>query len=359
MSAFSSLALTISTITVIIVAIDIPISCTRTVGTDSSGNPAESTATCASASDTMVSCGHLGGDKPVGLPHTFIDPATNQCLDTASGSFTAQAHCCTFPPDANITTTTIVSSSPASQQAVQCPTGSQLTGCSLRPSTGSTLIQGTAAGPLGFAWTDTDNTCHASAAYNNQYVYAVARCVTTNDPSYALQCQTKSTVTNHANFGSCDSGYDMMSCHAYSVSGNLDAWYVTDSDPPTCYVQTTDASLYANAICCKLILTTASPTTVPTQTPTQHPTDVPTQSPTRHPTDVPTQTPSQSPTRHPTLPTDVPTQSPTRHPTDVPTQSPTRHPTDVPTQTPSQSPTRHPTDVQTQTTFAPTFHPTE
>eukprot|EP01083_Nonionella_stella_P093119 260823_1 len=306
MSAFSSLALTISTITTIIVAIDIPISCTRTVGTDSSGNPAESTATCASASDTMVSCGHLGGDKPVGLPHTFIDPATNQCLDTASGSFTAQAHCCTFPPDANITTTTILTMSAGASTSVQCPTGSQLTGCSVglySTPTMTNFILGTSVTPMNVAWTDTDNTCTAATGDAGNGLYAQARCVTINNPSYALECQTKAAYTNHANFGSCDSGYDMMSCHAYSEGGALHAWYVTNNN--TCYVQKdNDALLWANAICCKLTLTTSSPTTVPTQTPTQHPTDVPTQSPTRHPTDVPTQTPSQSPTRHPT---DVPT----------------------------------------------------
>eukprot|EP01083_Nonionella_stella_P202250 739027_1 len=353
MSAFSSLALAICTITAIIVAVDLPISCTRTAGAASSGNPGESTVTCALASETMVSCGVSGNDRQGG---TYIDPTTNQCTAfdlSPSGSATAQAHCCAFPPEANITTTT-VSSYPAAGTSVlvQCPTGSELTGCSALHSTGTNanLIQGTFAGltttpPQTAAWIDTDNTCIAVASAGAT-VEAVARCVTINDPSYALECQTKAAVAHHANFGSCDSGYDMMSCHAFSTGGSLDSWYVTDSD--TCYVQRdSHTSQYANAICCKLTLTTSSPTTVPTQTPTQHPTDVPTQSPTRHPTDVPTQTPSQSPTRHPTLPTDVPTQSPTRHPTDVPTQ------------TPSQSPTRHPTDVQTQTTFAPTFHPTE
>eukprot|EP01083_Nonionella_stella_P178347 629703_1 len=297
MSAFSSLALAICTITAIIVAVDLPISCTRTAGAASSGNPGESTVTCALASETMVSCGVSGNDRQGG---TYIDPTTNQCTAfdlSPSGSATAQAHCCAFPPEANITTTT-VSSYPAAGTSVlvQCPTGSELTGCSALHSTGTNanLIQGTFAGltttpPQTAAWIDTDNTCIAVASAGAT-VEAVARCVTINDPSYALECQTKAAVAHHANFGSCDSGYDMMSCHAFSTGGSLDSWYVTDSD--TCYVQRdSHTSQYANAICCKLTLTTSSPTTVPTQTPTQ--------SPTRHPTDVQTQT-TFAPTFHPT-----------------------------------------------------------
>eukprot|EP01083_Nonionella_stella_P318871 1167682_1 len=292
MSAFSSLALAICTITAIIVAVDLPISCTRTAGAASSGNPGESTVTCALASETMVSCGVSGNDRQGG---TYIDPTTNQCTAfdlSPSGSATAQAHCCAFPPEANITTTT-VSSYPAAGTSVlvQCPTGSELTGCSALHSTGTNanLIQGTFAGltttpPQTAAWIDTDNTCIAVASAGAT-VEAVARCVTINDPSYALECQTKAAVAHHANFGSCDSGYDMMSCHAFSTGGSLDSWYVTDSD--TCYVQRdSHSSQYANAICCKLILTTASPTTVPTQTPTlNHPRDTQQMSQLNHPRD--------------------------------------------------------------------------
>eukprot|EP01083_Nonionella_stella_P093116 260815_1 len=320
MSAFSSLALTISTITTIIVAIDIPISCTRTVGTDGSGIGTLSTATCASASDTMVSCGHSGNDKPLG---TYM---TNQCASGDSGNRTAQAHCCTFPPDANITTTTILTMSAGASTSVQCPTGSQLTGCSVglySTPTMTNFILGTSVTPMNVAWTDTDNTCTAATGDAGNGLYAQARCVTINNPSYALECQTKAAYTNHANFGSCDSGYDMMSCHAYSEGGALHAWYVTNNN--TCYVQKdNDALLWANAICCKLTLTTSSPTTVPTQTPTQ------------------------SPTRHPTHPTDVPTQSPTRpmfqlnHPHDTQRMFQLNHPRD----TQQMSQLNHPRDPQ-------------
>eukprot|EP01083_Nonionella_stella_P075639 205684_1 len=306
MSVFAKLNLVICTITSIIGAIDIPITCTRTDAfAYSSGNPGTSTVTCASATDTMVSCGIWGRDaRPGG---TYIDPTTDECTAydlSDSHKLLAVAHCCAFPSDASITTTTTTSSAGESVSA-QCPAGSEVTGCSARHVTGNAnLILGTFAGiqtspPQTVAWIDTKNTCNAVASTGTT-VEAVARCVTVNEASYVLDCQTQAAY--HAfgyDGGTCDTGYDMMACHAFAENGNLDAWYVSYNDE--CYaVKDGYTDLYTNAICCKLILTTFSPTTMPTQTPTQTPTNVPTQTPTKHPTLVPSQTPTQPPTNVPT-----------------------------------------------------------
>eukprot|EP01083_Nonionella_stella_P232056 818962_1 len=335
------------------VTIDVPIPCTRTSGAASSGNPSQSNVTCASASDTMVSCGIYGNDAPGG---TYINPTTNQCtaFDVAPiDNQNATAQCCTFPSAATITTTT-VSSSAGTSVSVQCPEGSEVTGCSPLHSSGdANLIQGAFVGiqsapPQTAAWIDTDNTCNAIAT-SGATVQAVARCVTINNPSYTLHCQTKAVFTG-INFGTCAPGYDMMACHAFAPEASLDAWYVTDSG--NCTVQRDSyQTQYANAICCKLILTTFSPPTPqptnnPSASPSANPSTSPSFNPSRSPSNNPSVSPSGNPSAPPTIPSANPSSTPTSHPSVTPSRDPSAYPslsptmaTSNPTDNPSSSPT--------------------
>ncbi len=109
---------------------------------------------------------------------------------------------------------------------------------------------------------------------------------------------------------------------------------------------------------------TATPTAAPTATPTAAPTATPTAAPTPTPTTVPTATPTAAPTPTPTAaptatPTAAPTPTPTAAPTATPTTAPTVTPTAAPTPTPTTAPTAAPTTAPTPTpTTAPTAAPT-
>ena len=86
----------------------------------------------------------------------------------------------------------------------------------------------------------------------------------------------------------------------------------------------------------------------PTATPTVVPTATPTLKPTATPTVVPTATPTLKPTATPTLvPTATPTLKPTATPTVVPTATPTLKPTATPTVTSTLKPTAIPTAIPT------------
>ena len=94
----------------------------------------------------------------------------------------------------------------------------------------------------------------------------------------------------------------------------------------------------------------------PTATPTVVPTATPTLQPTATPTVVPTATPTLKPTATPTVvPTATPTLKPTATPTVVPTATPTLKPTVTPTLTPTATPTLEPTAIPTA---IPTVSPT-
>ncbi len=104
---------------------------------------------------------------------------------------------------------------------------------------------------------------------------------------------------------------------------------------------------------------TLAPSRSPSQPPTLAPSNSPTLSPSGSPSQPPTLTPTGSPSQPPTIaPTDSPTFSPTKSPTQSPTYSPTRSPTVPPTKSPTSSPTLPPTSNPTNPTEEPTFSPT-
>eukprot|EP01083_Nonionella_stella_P139415 425245_1 len=149
------------------VSVDIPITCTSQLAAASSvaGNPSTSAVSCQTG-EIMVSCGYSGNDQIGG---TIINATTNVCTayeHSSSASVHAVARCCSFPTEANITTTTIQSTAGESV-SVQCPVSSILTGCSMYYVSGvANAIQGVFAGaqsssPQTAAWISTDNQCNA------------------------------------------------------------------------------------------------------------------------------------------------------------------------------------------------------
>ncbi|CBT75735.1 hypothetical protein AARI_15130 [Glutamicibacter arilaitensis Re117] len=107
------------------------------------------------------------------------------------------------------------------------------------------------------------------------------------------------------------------------------------------------------------VVVIAAPT--PTSTPTEEPTEEPTSTPTEEPTEEPTSTPTEEPTEEPTsTPTEEPTEEPTSTPTEEPTAEPTSTPTEEPTAEPTEEPTAEPTEEPTaEPTEEPTAEPSE
>ena len=109
---------------------------------------------------------------------------------------------------------------------------------------------------------------------------------------------------------------------------------------------------------------TLTPSCAPTALPTIAPTFTPSSAPTKFPTTAPTFTPSTAPTKLPTTaptvtPSSTPTASPSIAPTFTPSTAPTKLPTIVPTLTPTCTPTKLPTIAPTVTpTCVPTASPT-
>eukprot|EP01083_Nonionella_stella_P222321 793501_1 len=337
------------------------IACTNRLGGVSSvTGPSTSNVSC-HAGETMVSCGYTESVDRVG--GTIIDPITNVCTayEYAGLSWTIQAvaRCCTFPTT-DFTTLTIQSTANESVSA-QCPDGSTLTGCSYYLVSGSgNAVKGAFAGaqsspPQTAAWISTGNQCNAEAK-TGIIVQAIARCLSMNKPAYTLACETKATYTNLANFGTCQSGLQMLACAGFSPGGAIDRHYVTSDN--TCYVQVNSGSPhYANAICCEVILT-ASPTSDPTPSPTNNPSVAPSIAPTNVPSVAPSASPSASPSMAPTQ-TLSPTNAPSMSPSHVPSASPSLSPSNAPSNTPSASPTNDPSITPTNApSVAPSIPPT-
>eukprot|EP01084_Bolivina_argentea_P117432 208559_1 len=146
------------------IGIDIAITCTDRWGSAASA-PVSSVVSCLTG-ETMVSCGYSSTNGRV--QGSTIDTSTNVC--TASmivhkvSTVTAVARCCTFPADAQITTSTIESDQDISV-SVQCVGDSVLTGCAHKgPST--QYVKGSFSGvqsapPQTAAWISSGNQCNA------------------------------------------------------------------------------------------------------------------------------------------------------------------------------------------------------
>eukprot|EP01084_Bolivina_argentea_P114426 203712_1 len=325
-------ALTLCIIISGIIGVDIPIPCTVKTSSLTDPNPGEtSVSTNCASSDTMVSCGTFAFNYAIG--GTDIDAiSTDVCTaygydSTESGDLKAVARCCSFEADAQVTTTT-VRSIEGTFVSASCPSGSQLTGCvglfadaAVPGAVPDNNIQGSITGNLlpldstpTLGWIPTYNKCTALSAYPT-LVTAVARCTTVGNTDYTLTCNTYAVYTNADNFGSCEAGYTMMGCTSMDRSNALMGYYVTPSGE--CNVGQSDQ--HANAICCKLELTTWNPTKGPSEAPTKTPSKTPTKTPSKLPTKSPSKSPTKSPTKTPTLPSKSPSKTPTKTPSKAPT----------------------------------------
>eukprot|EP01083_Nonionella_stella_P033080 90559_1 len=249
------------------VSVDIPITCTTQLGIWSgsseseSGNSPTSIVSCLPG-ETMVSCGY---SSPNQIGGTIINATTNVCTAYAY-SIQAVARCCTFPTEANISTTTVQSTAGESV-SVQCPANSILTGCSMYLVSGiAKAIQGVFVGnqsspPQTAVWISTDNQCNAEGNTGTT-VQAIARCLSIHNANYSLSCETKALFTDFENFGTCQSGSQMMNCAGLSPEGGLDKHYVNSGDACSSG-KDVNYKHYANAICCKMNSTTSphTPTT--------------------------------------------------------------------------------------------------
>eukprot|EP01083_Nonionella_stella_P202867 740706_1 len=232
------------------ISIDIDISC---VQRQSDHNGLISSVSC-EAGETMVSCGYSSGTPA----NTFIGNNNNVCYaESLSGGCQAIGRCCTFPTNAQITTSTIESTATGSESAsVQCDEGTVLTGCSYKMVSGSgEAILGAFSGvqsspPQTSAWISTGNQCNAESP-SGTLVQAIARCASIANTDYTLTCETKAAYTNYANFGTCQSGLTMMACAAWSSDRGIDGQFVDTND--RCYIQRNGHGLhYGNAICCSM-----------------------------------------------------------------------------------------------------------
>eukprot|EP01083_Nonionella_stella_P184774 672045_1 len=277
------------------VSVDIPITCTTQLGIWSgsseseSGNSPTSIVSCLPG-ETMVSCGYSGSGQTIQIGGTIINATTNVCTAYAYSSYTwiqAVARCCTFPTEANISTTTVQSTAGESV-SVQCPANSILTGCSMYLVSGiAKAIQGVFVGnqsspPQTAVWISTDNQCNAEGNTSTT-VQAIARCLSIHNANYSLPCETKTLLTTYSSFGLCQSGLQMMSCaglNPQEISNDNRIQYVTSTD--TCLIVNNEywKPLYVSAICCKMNSITSPHIPVTTLPPAAsawfyHPSDVP------------------------------------------------------------------------------------
>lgn len=236
----------------------ISVSCTNRGSSAVTGIGVKTSVSCESG-ETLVSCGIIGTQGIGGAWIESSDPSTCWALSNYNGfNVVARAVCCTFPEGVVSSVTTVKSETDGTSVSASCGSDSVLTGCHVLYATGSyDYIRGTWSGPTTTppqqtAWIDTENRCNAETK-SGSTAYAVAQCLTLSS-GYELDCVTKAKYTNYANYGTCDTGYNMFSCNTWTNSLTLDSYYVNDAKQ--CYVQQDNhAQQYANAICCQLVQT--------------------------------------------------------------------------------------------------------